>query len=72
MGKNATYQRKRRACTGRRENLKLSEETLLRLGKLRFPNIPAAIFWNGGKEMTVVGINWASLTNDEIVNYFRK
>jgi hypothetical protein len=56
----------------RRENPKLNEETLVRLGKLRFPEIKPAIFWAGGKEATVVQIEWGSFTNDKIVNYFRQ
>jgi hypothetical protein len=56
----------------RRENPKLNEETLLRLGKLRFPDIHPAVFWGGGKEVTVVQIEWGSFTNDKIVNYFRQ
>jgi len=56
----------------RRENPKLNEETLLRMGKLRFPHIQPSLFYGGGKEVTVVKIDWGSFTNDEIVNYFRR
>lgn len=56
----------------RRENPKLNEETLLRLGKLRWPQIKPSLYYAGGKEVTVVGINWGAFTNDEIVNYFRR
>jgi len=55
----------------RRENPKLNEETLLRLGKLKFPDIKPSIYWVGGREVTVIAIDWGSFTNDEIVNYFR-
>ncbi len=55
-----------------REHPKLNEETLLRLGKLKFPEIKPSVFWAGGKEVTVVAIDWGSFTNDEIVNYFRR
>jgi hypothetical protein len=56
----------------RRENPKLNEETLLRLGKLKFPEIKPSLYWAGGSEVTVVSIDWGSFTNDEIVNYFRR
>lgn len=56
----------------KRENPNLNEETLLRLGKLRFPAIPPSVYWVGGREVTVVAINWGSFTNDEIANYFRR
>jgi hypothetical protein len=56
----------------RRENPKLNEETLLRMHKLKYPEIKPALYWAGGKEVTVVAINWGSFTNDEIVNYFRR
>jgi hypothetical protein len=56
----------------RRENPKLNEETLLRLGKLKFPEIKPSLYWAGGREVTVVAIDWGSFTNDEIVNYFRR
>jgi len=56
----------------RRENPKLNEETLLRLHKLKFPEIKPSLYWAGGREVTVVAIDWGSFTNDEIVNYFRQ
>ena len=56
----------------KRQNSKLNEETLLRLGKLKYPEILPSLYWEGGGEVTVVNINWGSFTNDEIVNYFRK
>jgi hypothetical protein len=56
----------------RREHPKLNEETLLRLGKLKFPEIKPSVYWAGGKEVTIVAIDWGSFTNDEIVNYFRR
>jgi len=56
----------------KRENPKLNEETLLRSGKLKYPEILPSLYWQGGREATVVNINWSSFTNDEIVNYFRK
>lgn len=56
----------------RRDNPKLNEETLLRLHKLKFPEIKPSLYWAGGSEVTVVSIDWGSFTNDEIVNYFRR
>lgn len=56
----------------RRQNPKLNEETLLRLGKLKYPETLPSLYWEGGGEVTVATINWGSFTNDEIVNYFRK
>ena len=56
----------------RRENPTKSEEALQREGKLCFPEIQPSLYWAGGKEVTVVAINWAAFTNDEIANYFRR
>ena len=56
----------------RRRNPKLNEETLLRLHKLKFPEIKPSLYWAGGSEVTVVSIFWGAFTNDEIVNYFRR
>ncbi len=56
----------------RRENPKLNEETLLRLHKFKYPEIKPSLYWAGGREVTVVAIDWGSFTNDEIVNYFRR
>lgn len=56
----------------KRQNPKLNEETLLRLGKLKYPEVLPSLYWEGGGEVTVVTINWGSFTNDEIANYFRR
>jgi hypothetical protein len=56
----------------RRENPKKSEEALCREGKLRFPTVPPSAYWAGGKEVTVVGIEWGRFTDDQIASYFRK
>ncbi len=37
-----------------------------------FPPSQPALRSAGGKELTVVAIQWASFTDDQIVNYFRK
>ena len=56
----------------RRENPNKTEEALCREGKLQFPQIQPSLFYVGGREVTVVWIQWADFTNDEIVEYFRK
>jgi hypothetical protein len=56
----------------KRKNPALSEEILLALGKLEFPDIEPSVYWEGGREATVVSIYWGMFTNDEIANYFRK
>ena len=57
----------------RRANPETSEVTLIEQGKLQpFPDIASSLYWESGKEFTVVGINWGSFTNDEIANYFRR
>lgn len=56
----------------RRKNPNVNDEMLERLGKLKFPIIAPSIYWESGREMTVVAINWGSFTNDEIANHFRK
>jgi hypothetical protein len=55
----------------RRENPKLTEETLCRMGKLQFPDICPSVIYGSGWEETVVRINWSEFTNDEIATYFR-
>lgn len=56
----------------RREFPKACEETLLREARLHFPTIQPSIYWSGGKEVTIVHINWGAFTDDEIATYFRK
>ena len=56
----------------RRANPTLTEEALCRAGKLRFPTIQPSIYHVGGKEFTVIGIEWGSFTDDEITTYFRR
>jgi len=57
----------------RRANPEASEVKLIEQGKLQpFPGIKPSLFWETGKEFTVVAINWGSFTNDAIVNYFRR
>jgi hypothetical protein len=56
----------------RRENPKKSEEALCREGKLKFETINPSLYWESGREVTVVAINWGAFTDDEIATYFRK
>jgi len=56
----------------RRTFPKASEETLIGEGKLNFPDIKPSLCWESGCEATVVRIHWASFTDDEITNHFRK
>jgi hypothetical protein len=56
----------------RRENPKAGDEALCREGKLQFQIIQPSLCWPSGKEETVVGIQWAAFTDDEIASYFRK
>ena len=49
-----------------------SEEYLIRGGRMKFPDIVPSVFWVSGKEVTVVSMQWAQFTNDEIANYFRR
>ena len=57
----------------RHANPETSEATLIEQGKLQpFPDIASSLYWESGKEFTVVGINWGSFTNDEIANYIRR
>ena len=59
------------ACV-RRANPGKKEEALCREGKLQFPDIQPSLYWAGGSEVTVVSIQWASFTDDDIATYLRK
>jgi hypothetical protein len=56
----------------RRANPNKTEESLCREGKIQFPVIQPSLFWEGGREVTVVSIHWGDFTDDEIANYLRK
>jgi hypothetical protein len=56
----------------RRENPELKEEELVKLGKLRFPDIKTAVLHTWGREASIIAIEWGDFTNDEIVSYFRR
>ena len=56
----------------RRQNPKLSEEALSRMGKLQFPDIQPSVIYASGTENTLVQISWGIFTNEEIVQEFRK
>ena len=58
--------------TVRRENPKVLEEELGRSRKLQYPQIKPSVFLAGGSEVTLVEINWAEFTNDEIATHFRR
>jgi len=57
----------------RRKYPETSEVELVRSGKLApFDGIQPSLFYESGREMTVIAIDWSAFTNDEITNYFRK
>jgi hypothetical protein len=56
----------------RRQNPKLSEEALTRMGKLKFPDIQPSVIYASGTENTLVEITWGLFTNEEIIQEFRK
>jgi hypothetical protein len=50
-----------------------SEIQLIEEGKLKpSPGIPPSLFWESGREVTVLRIAWANYTNDELVQAFRQ
>jgi hypothetical protein len=50
-----------------------SEVELRDEGKLpAFEEIPPSLFWESGREITVLRIAWANYTNDELVQAFRQ
>jgi hypothetical protein len=55
----------------RRENPNKSEGQLCAEGKLEFSAIRPSLFWAGGKEVTVVQIEWATFTDEEIASCLR-
>jgi hypothetical protein len=54
------------------EHTKLTDEAPARLGKLQFPGTQPSVLHAHGTEVTVVQINWARFTNEEIVQAFRE
>lgn len=56
----------------RREHPGWCEEALAQHGKLKYPNIPAAVIYGSGTEYTVAQINWGVFSNEEIVQSFRQ
>jgi hypothetical protein len=55
------------------ENPGKSEVQLIQDGKLQpWPGIIPSLFWESGREVTVVRINWADYTNDDLVQHFRR
>lgn len=56
----------------RRENPGLSEVQLIEHGKLQpYEEIRPSLFYEDGKEVTVVEIDWQHFTNEEIIKGFR-
>jgi hypothetical protein len=55
----------------RRDNPETSEVDLIAQEK-PFPGIQPSLYWERGSEVTVLTINWADFTNEEIIQYFRK
>ena len=54
------------------ENPSKSEAQLIQEGKLQpWPEIKASLFWESGREVTVMRIAWANYTNDELARAFR-
>ena len=50
-----------------------SEVQLIEEGKLKpWPDVPASLFWESGREVTVLRINWYEYTNDQLVQHFRR
>ncbi|HSH40119.1 MAG TPA: hypothetical protein VK993_15205 [Chthoniobacterales bacterium] len=50
-----------------------SEVELIAEGKLKpWPGIPPSLYWESGREVTVIRVAWADYTNDELVQYFRR
>jgi hypothetical protein len=50
-----------------------SEVQLIEEGKLKpFPDVPSSLFWESGREVTVLRINWSDYTNDQLTQYFRR
>jgi hypothetical protein len=57
----------------KRDHPEIAEGQLLEQGKLKsFPGIQPSLYWEGGREVTVVSIHWSDFTNEEIVQYFRR
>jgi hypothetical protein len=56
----------------RRENPKLPEGALKRLGKFQSPDMKPSVICARGLEQTVVQINWGLFSNEEIIQSFRK
>lgn len=72
---NVTKQRRLRDEANsltRRENPKLPEEVLMRMGKLQFADLQPSVIYGSGTENTVVRISWGMFTNEEIIQSFRK
>ena len=57
----------------RRENPKASEVKAIAQDRLRpYRDIQPSLYGAGGSEVTVLTINWAQFTNEQIIGHFRK
>jgi hypothetical protein len=50
----------------------VSEYYLRKKGLLKSPDIGCSVFWDGGKESTIVEVQWENFTNEQIIRDFRK
>jgi hypothetical protein len=50
-----------------------SEVQLIAEGKLKpWPGIVPSLFWESGREVTVLRISWSDYTNEELIQHFRR
>ncbi len=56
----------------RREHPGVPDERLFKMGKLKFPEIDLRLIHESGIETTIVEIDWASFTNEQIIQCFRR
>ncbi len=56
----------------RKENPKLTDDALKRMGKFHHADMNPSVVYGRGSEHTVVEINWGLFTNEEIIQSFRK
>jgi hypothetical protein len=71
MVKSLRWSRDQDNALARRQNPKLSEEALARMGKLQFADIQPSVIYASGTENTLVQISWGLFTNEDIIKAFR-
>jgi hypothetical protein len=69
--KSLRWSRDQDNALARRQNPKLSEEALARMGKLQFADIQPSVIYASGTENTLVQICWGLFTNEDIIQAFR-